>query len=110
MSIFSVFTLLGGLAFFIYGMNQMSHSLEKITGERMESIINHMTQNRFVGLLMGFIVTAIIQSSAASLYSASRKGWLIYRRIVFIAKKTERPTGRVRNIRIQTGRNEIAVY
>ena len=36
MSIFSIFTLLGGLAFFIYGMNQMSHSLERIAGDKME--------------------------------------------------------------------------
>ena len=65
MNIFSVFTLLGGLAFFIYGMNQMSHSLEKIAGERMESIINKMTQNRFLGLLMGCVITIAIQSSSA---------------------------------------------
>ena len=42
MSLFSVFTLLGGLAFFIYGMNQMSHSLERIAGSKMERIINKM--------------------------------------------------------------------
>lgn len=65
MSIFSVFTLLGGLAFFIFGMNQMSHSLEKIAGKRMESIINKMTQNRLIGLLMGCIITIAIQSSSA---------------------------------------------
>ena len=45
MSLFSVFTLLGGLAFFIYGMNQMSHSLERIAGSKMERIINKMTKN-----------------------------------------------------------------
>ena len=39
MSIFSIFTLLGGLAFFIYGMNQMSHSLERIAGNKMEQFI-----------------------------------------------------------------------
>lgn len=44
MSLFSVFTLLGGLAFFIYGMNQMSHSLERIAGSKMERIINKMTK------------------------------------------------------------------
>ena len=65
MSIFSVFTLLGGLAFFIYGMNQMSHSLENIAGEKMGSIINKMTKNRFVGLLMGCVITIAIQSSSA---------------------------------------------
>ena len=63
--VFSVFTLLGGLAFFIYGMNQMSSSLEKIAGPRMESIINRMTRNRLVGLLMGAAITIAIHSSSA---------------------------------------------
>lgn len=65
MSLFSVFTLLGGLAFFIYGMNQMSHSLERIAGSKMEQIINKMTKNRLSGLLMGCIITVAIQSSSA---------------------------------------------
>ena len=49
MSIFSIFTLLGGLAFFIYGMNQMSHSLERIAGNKMEQFIKKMTKNRLSG-------------------------------------------------------------
>ena len=65
MSIFSIFTLLGGLAFFIYGMNQMSHSLERIAGERIEAIINRMTKNRLAGLLMGCVITIALQSSSA---------------------------------------------
>ncbi len=65
MSIFSVFTLLGGLAFFIYGMNQMSHSLEIIAGEKMEAIINKLTGNRILGLLLGCVITVAIQSSSA---------------------------------------------
>ena len=65
MDIFSVFTLLGGLAFFIYGMNQMSHSLEKIAGNRLESIINRTTRNRVIGLLMGCVITIAMQSSSA---------------------------------------------
>ena len=65
MNIFSVFTLLGGLAFFIYGMNQMSHSLEMIAGERMETIINKLTSNRFFGLVLGCVITIAIQSSSA---------------------------------------------
>lgn len=65
MSLFSVFTLLGGLAFFIYGMNQMSHSLERIAGSKMERIINKMTRNRLSGLFMGCIITIAIQSSSA---------------------------------------------
>lgn len=63
--IFSIFTLFGGLAFFMYGMNQMSGSLEKIAGEKMEYVINKMTSNRFMGLLLGCIITIAIQSSSA---------------------------------------------
>ncbi|MBP3853473.1 MAG: Na/Pi symporter, partial [Erysipelotrichaceae bacterium] len=65
MNIISVFTLLGGLAFFIFGMIQMSRSLEKIAGNKMEAIINKMTKNRIVGLLMGCFITIAIQSSSA---------------------------------------------
>lgn len=65
MNIFSFFTLFGGLAFFIYGMNQMSGSLEKIAGGRMESIVNKMTSNRVSGLLLGAGITIAIQSSSA---------------------------------------------
>ena len=65
MTIFSVFSLLGGLEFFIFGMNQMSASLERIAGPRMESIIDRMTKNRFAGLAMGCIITIAVQSSSA---------------------------------------------
>ena len=65
MSIFSIFTLLGGLAFFIYGMNQMSQSLEKIASSRMQSIIDKMTKNRVIGLLTGCVITIAMQSSSA---------------------------------------------
>lgn len=65
MDIFSIFTLFGGLAFFIYGMNQMSRSLERIAGDKMEQVINKMTQNRLSGLIMGCVITVAIQSSSA---------------------------------------------
>ena len=65
MNIFSVFTLLGGLAFFIYGMNQMSHSLKVIAGNKMEAVINKLTSNRLLGLLLGCVITIAIQSSSA---------------------------------------------
>ena len=65
MTVFSIFTLLGGLAFFIYGMNQMSHSLEKIAGARMRNVIDKMTKNRFLGLFMGCFITIAMQSSSA---------------------------------------------
>ncbi|MBQ7501130.1 hypothetical protein IJT93_00240 [bacterium] len=63
MTIFSLFTLLGGLAFFIYGMSQMSQSLERIAGDKMEFYINKLTSNRLLGLLLGCFITVAIQSS-----------------------------------------------
>ncbi len=65
MDIFSVFTLLGGLAFFLYGMTIMSQNLEKVAGGRLESIVAKMTSNRFMGLLLGCVITIAIQSSSA---------------------------------------------
>lgn len=65
MDIFSIFTLFGGLAFFKYGMNQMSRSLERIAGDKMEQVINKMTQNKLLGLIMGCVITVAIQSSSA---------------------------------------------
>ena len=64
MSFFSVFTLLDGLAFFIYGMNQMSKSLELIAGEKMEMIINKLTSSRLLGLVLGCVITIAMQSSS----------------------------------------------
>ncbi|MDD5922046.1 MAG: Na/Pi cotransporter family protein [Eubacteriales bacterium] len=65
MDIFSFFTLFGGLAFFLFGMNQMSQSLERVAGGKMQSILDKMTSNRFKGLLLGAIITVAIQSSSA---------------------------------------------
>ena len=65
MDIFSVFTLLGGLALFLYGMNIMSAGLEKLAGSRLESLLKKMTSNPLKGLLLGLGITAAIQSSSA---------------------------------------------
>lgn len=65
MDVFSVISLLGGLAFFLYGMNIMSAGLEKMVGSKLESVLKSMTSSRFKGLLLGTVVTAIIQSSSA---------------------------------------------
>lgn len=67
MSITNVLTLLGGLAMFLYGMNTMGDGLEKIAGNKMGQIIDKLTGNLFKGLLVGAGVTAIIQSSNATL-------------------------------------------
>lgn len=65
MSVFSVFTLLGGLAFFLYGMNVMSSGLEKMAGGKLEHVLRKMTNNRLLGLVMGAGITIAIQSSSA---------------------------------------------
>lgn len=61
-----VLTLLGGLAIFIYGMNLMSESLQKVAGERMRSILALLTKNPLMGVLAGALATAILQSSSAT--------------------------------------------
>ncbi len=66
MDIFSVLSLLGGLALFLYGMNVMGAGLEKISGGKLESILQKMTNNPLKGVLLGAGVTAIIQSSSAT--------------------------------------------
>ena len=64
-NIFCIFQLLGGLAFFLYGMHIMSESLEKIAGGKLEKILKTITSNPLKGLLLGLGVTAVIQSSSA---------------------------------------------
>lgn len=66
MDLFSVLTLLGGLAIFLFGMNVMGGSLEKCGGNRMKSILESMTQSPLRGALLGLAVTAVIQSSSAT--------------------------------------------
>lgn len=64
-SIFNIFTLLGGLAFFLYGMNVMSTALEKLTGGKLEKALQKMTSNKIKAILLGMGVTVAIQSSSA---------------------------------------------
>ncbi len=65
MDIFSVFTLCGGLAFFLFGMNIMSSGLEKVAGGRLELTLKKLTSNPFKSLLLGAGITIAIQSSSA---------------------------------------------
>lgn len=65
MDIFSVFTLCGGLAFFLYGMNVLSSGLEKMAGGKLESLLKKTTSNPMKGLLLGTVITVAIQSSSA---------------------------------------------
>lgn len=65
MDIFSIFTLCGGLAFFLYGISIMSSGLEKIAGGRLEKILKKMTSNPLKSLVFGAGITAAVQSSSA---------------------------------------------
>jgi len=59
--------LLGSVCLFLYGMKVMSEGLQKAAGNRLRNILGAMTRNRFAGTLTGFIITALIQSSSASI-------------------------------------------
>lgn len=58
--------LLGGLALFLYGMQMMSNNLEAAAGNKMKQILEKLTTNRFMGILVGAGITALIQSSSAT--------------------------------------------
>lgn len=62
----TLLSLLGSLGLFLFGMKTMSEGLEKFAGDRLRSILAAMTKNRFMGVLTGIIVTALIQSSSAT--------------------------------------------
>ena len=66
MSVFNIFTLLGGLAMFLYGMDVMGKSLEQTAGGKLQGILSKMTASPLRGLLLGLAVTAVIQSSSAT--------------------------------------------
>ena len=66
MSITDIFLLFGGLGLFLFGMEMMSDGLERVAGDRMRSITEFFTKNRFIGMVVGIVITAIIQSSSAT--------------------------------------------
>ncbi len=66
MSILNIISLLGGLALFLFGMSTMSSGLEKLSGGRLEMLLERLTNNIFKGILLGTVVTGIIQSSSAT--------------------------------------------
>ena len=57
----TIFGLLGGLAVFIFGMNLMSESLQKVAGDKMKSVLQVLTRNRVMGVLAGALVTAYVR-------------------------------------------------
>ena len=66
MQLEDIFMLFGGLALFLYGMQLMSGGLEVAAGDRLKSILEKLTSNRFLGMLVGAGITAVIQSSSAT--------------------------------------------
>lgn len=62
----NIFSLVGSLALFLFGMKTMSEGLEKFAGDRLRSILAAMTKNRVMGVLTGVLITALIQSSSAT--------------------------------------------
>lgn len=66
MDIFNVLNMLGGLALFLYGMNAMGDGLAKVSGGRLESVLEKLTKKRIMAVLLGAAVTAVIQSSSAT--------------------------------------------
>ena len=66
MDFFGLLSMLGGLALFLYGMDVMGSGLEKVSGGRLERILEKLTSNRFKAVALGAIVTAVIQSSSAT--------------------------------------------
>lgn len=65
-SFFDFLTLFGSLSLFLFGMKTMSEGIQKVAGEKLRTILNAMTANRFVGVLTGFFITTLVQSSSAS--------------------------------------------
>jgi phosphate:Na+ symporter len=61
-----LFRLAGGLCLFLYGMKAMSDGVQQAAGDRMQQALNFMTRNRFVAVITGLVVTALVQSSSAT--------------------------------------------
>lgn len=66
MDIFAFLTMIGGLAMFLYGMNAMGDGLAKLSGGKLEQILEKLTSKRIMAVLLGVAVTAVIQSSSAT--------------------------------------------
>lgn len=66
MDIFSVLTMVGGLALFLYGMDVLGDGLKKVSGGKLEIILEKLTSNKLMAILLGAGVTAVIQSSSAT--------------------------------------------
>ena len=67
MTLYNMFSLIGGLGLVLYGMKLMSDGLQKAAGEKLRKLMGVLTTNRFLGLLVGIVVAAILQSSGATI-------------------------------------------
>ena len=72
MELKDLLSLLGGLALFLYGMQMMSNGLETAAGNKMKQILEKLTSNRIKAVLVGAVITAVIQSSSATTVMGSR--------------------------------------
>lgn len=61
-----IFQILGALGFFVFGMKMMSDGIQRAAGSQLRNILRNMTKNRYLGVLTGFLTTALIQSSSAT--------------------------------------------
>jgi len=64
--LWQLITVVGALAFFVYGMKMMSDGIQRAAGSQMRNILRTMTKNRFLGVFTGFLTTAMVQSSSAT--------------------------------------------
>lgn len=62
-------TLFGGLAIFLFGMEQLDNALKRVAGEKMKKVLATLTTNRFTGVFTGALVTSILQSSSYKMVS-----------------------------------------
>ena len=87
MTIYSVFSLLGGLAFFLFGMNVLSGSLEKVAGGKLETSLRKLTSNVYMSLFLGVAITVALQSSSAltvMLVGLVNSGIIILSQTIFV--------------------------
>ncbi|MCF0150009.1 MAG: Na/Pi cotransporter family protein [Firmicutes bacterium] len=66
MTMYELFSLLGGVGLFLYGMSIMSTGLKNAAGDNLKGILEHATSNRFVAVMVGILVTLLVQSSSAT--------------------------------------------
>ncbi|MGN0354647.1 MAG: Na/Pi cotransporter family protein, partial [Muricoprocola sp.] len=66
MTIYEFFTLMGGVGLFLYGMSIMSAGLKNAAGDKMKTILEYATSNRLIAVVVGILVTLLIQSSSAT--------------------------------------------